>query len=222
MDTPRNAPRREQTRAEEIANSISHGIGLCAALCATPYLIMQALRSGVTGFVVGVILYSASLVLLYLSSTLYHAITVGKAKRILKIIEHSAIFLLIAGTYTLLTLGVLHGPRGQMVLVLVWSFAIVGVVLKALSKLSHPVLSTGLYLLMGWLILIVVDELFTRLPLPGLLWFFAGGAAYTGGVAFFAADARLKYGHLVWHLFVMAGSACHFIAVLWYGAPLDR
>lgn len=218
MVRPGTVPRREQSRAEEIANSISHGIGLFAALYATPFLIKQAVNSGVTGFLFGSVLFSASLVLLYLSSTLYHAISVGKTKRILKIIEHSAIFFLIAGTYTPLTLGVLNGTRGRIVLVLVWIFAVVGMVLKALNKLSHPIISTGLYLLMGWIILIAIDELFSRVPLPGILWFFAGGAAYTGGVAFFAADSRLKFGHLIWHLFVMAGSACHYVAVFWYGA----
>jgi hemolysin III len=218
VDRPRIAPKREQSREEEIANSISHGIGLLAALVATPILINQAARSGATGFLIGAIVFSVSLVLLYLASALYHALPVGKTKRLLKTIEHSAIFLLIAGTYTPLTLGVLRGPWGLAVLVLVWSLAVVGVVLKAFDRLSHPVISTGLYLLMGWLLVIAIKPLVYRVPLPGLLWILAGGAAYTTGVAFFAADSRLKYGHLIWHLFVMAGSACHFLAVLWYGA----
>lgn len=218
MVGPCTVPRREQSRGEEIANSISHGIGLLAALVATPVLIKQAVQSGAADFLLGASIFSASLVLLYLASTLYHALPTGRAKRILKTVEHSAIFVLIAGTYTPLTLGVLRGAWGWTILALVWTLAVVGVVLKACNRLSHPVISTGLYLLMGWLLLIAIKPLFSRVPLPGILWIAAGGAAYTSGVAFFAADSRLKYGHFIWHLFVMAGSACHYFAVLWYGA----
>jgi hemolysin III len=211
-------PKREQSRGEEIANSISHGIGLVAALVATPFLIMHAIRRGDTGFIVGASIFAATMVLLYLASTLYHALPTGKAKRVFRVIEHSAIFLLIAGTYTPFTLGVLHGAWGWTLLGLVWGLAVAGVVLKAFNRLFHPIFSTGLYLLMGWLILIAINPLYARVPASGLLWLFAGGVAYTAGVAFFAADSRLRYGHFIWHLFVMAGTACHYFAVLWYAA----
>ena len=211
-------PRREQSRGEEIANSVSHGLGLVAALVATPFLIMQAVRRGDTGFVVGASLFAATMVLLYIASTLYHALPTGKAKRVFQVIEHSAIFLLIAGTYTPFTLGVLRGELGWMLLGLVWGLAVAGVALKAFNRMSHPIVSTGLYLLMGWLILIAIDPLYARLPASGLRWLVAGGVAYTAGVAFFAADSRLRYGHFIWHLFVMAGTACHYFAVLWYAA----
>jgi hemolysin III len=207
---------RQQSRKEEIANSLSHGIGLVAALMATPFLIMHAVQRGATGFVVGAGLFATSMVLLYLTSTLYHAFPMGKTKRVLQIIEHSAIFLLIAGTYTPFTLGVLRGTLGWTILGLVWGLAAIGVVLKASNRLLHPIISTGLYLLMGWLILIGIHPLVTRVPLEGLFWLGGGGAAYTTGVAFFAADSRIKYGHFIWHLFVMAGTACHYCAVLWY------
>ena len=210
--------KRDQSQEEEIANSISHGIGLVAALAATPSLIRHAERSGDSGFIVGVSLFAATMVLLYLASTLYHALPAGKAKRVFRVIEHSAIYLLIAGTYTPFTLGVLRGAWGWTLLGLVWCLAVAGVTLKVFNRMSHPILSTGLYLLMGWLILIAIKPLYARVPLSGLHWIAAGGAAYTIGVAFFAADARLHYGHFIWHLFVMAGTACHYFAVLWYAA----
>jgi len=218
MSTSLAASLREQSSGEEIANSISHGIGLIAAIVATPFLIMEAIRRGNPGFVVGVSVFAASMVLLYLSSTLYHALPAGKAKRVFRIMEHSTIFLLIAGTYTPFTLGVLRGAWGWTLLGLVWGLALTGVALKAFKKMSHPVISTGLYLFMGWLILIAAYPMFERVPVSGLLWLVAGGVAYTAGVAFFVADTRLRYGHFVWHLFVMAGTACHYFAVLWYAA----
>lgn len=211
-------PEREQSQGEEIANSISHGIGLVAALVATPFLIMHAVQHGDTGFIVGASLFAATMVMLYLASTLYHALPQGKAKSVFKIIEHSAIFLLIAGTYTPFTLGVLHGAWGWTLLGIVWSLAAIGVVLKAFDKMHNPILSTSLYLLMGWLILIAIYPLYTRIPASGLLWLVAGGVAYTIGVFFFATDSRIRYGHFIWHLFVMAGTTCHYFAVLWYAA----
>ena len=218
MGTSLELPKREQSRGEEIANSISHGTGLVAALGATPFLIMHAVQSGVTGFIFGASLFAASMVLLYLSSTLYHAVPAGKAKRLFQVIEHSAIFFLIAGTYTPFTLGVLRGAWGWTVFGLVWGLAVVGVVLKMFNRLFHPIVSTGLYLLMGWTILIAINPLTSRVPGSGLLWLLAGGAAYTTGVAFFVAESRIKYGHFIWHLFVMAGTTCHYFAVLWYAA----
>jgi hemolysin III len=212
------APPRARARGEELANSLSHGIGLAAALVATPVLIRHAMRQGDAGFVAGASVFAATMVLLYLASTLYHALPAGRAKALFRVIEHSAIFLLIAGTYTPFTLGVLNGAWGWTLFGLVWSIAVAGVVLKALNRMSHPVLSTGLYLLMGWLIVIAAGPLAARVPASGLLWLVAGGLAYTLGVVFFAFDSRLRYGHFIWHLFVMAGTACHYFAVLWYAA----
>jgi len=211
-------PLREQSRGEEIANSISHGIGLIAALVATPFLVIAAIRRGEAGFIVGMSIFATTMVLLYLSSTIYHALPSGKAKRVFRIIEHSAIFLLIAGTYTPFTLGVLRGAWGWTLFGLVWGIALIGVALKAFERMSHPIISTGLYLLMGWLIVIAANPMYDRVPVSGLLWLVAGGVAYTAGVAFFVADSRLRYGHFIWHLFVMAGTTCHYFAVLWYAA----
>jgi hemolysin III len=211
-------PEREQSQGEEIANSISHGIGLAAALIGTPFLIKQAARHGDVGFVVGTSLFSATAIFLYLASTLYHALPVGKTKRVFRILEHSAIFLLIAGTYTPFTLGVLHGSWGWILLTTIWTLAAVGVVLKVFYGTSFPILSTALYLLMGWMVVIAADLLIARMPTPGLLWLIAGGLSYTLGVVFFALDSRLRYAHLIWHLFVLAGTTCHYFAVLWYAA----
>lgn len=210
--------RREQSQGEEIANSISHGIGLVAALVGTPFLITQAARHGNVGFVIGASLFSATTIFLYLASTLYHALPIGKTKRVFRVLEHSAIFLLIAGTYTPFTLGILHGVWGWILLSIIWSLAAAGVVLKVFYGTSLPILSTGLYLFMGWMVVIAIDPLVAKVPAPGLLWLIAGGLSYTVGVVFFAIDSRLQYAHLIWHLFVLTGTTCHYFAVLWYAA----
>lgn len=210
--------KREQSLAEERANSLSHGIGLVAALVGAPVLIIQAVQRGQTVFTVGTIIFAATLIFLYLASTLYHALPVGRAKSVFRIIEHSAIFLLIAGTYTPFTLGVLRGAWGWSLFGIVWGLAIAGVALKVFNKAPNPIFSTGHYLLMGWVVVIAVDPLLSAMPTPGLLLLIAGGLSYTVGIAFFATDSRLQYGHLIWHLFVMAGSVCHYFAVLWYAA----
>jgi hemolysin III len=213
-------PEREQSRGEEIANSISHGVGLVAALAATPFLIAHAVRLGDAEFIVGARVFAATMVLLYLASTLYHALPRGKAKRAFQLIEHAAIFLLIAGTYTPFTLGVLRGAWGWTLFGLVWGLAAIGVLLAVVGGVRrYRVLSVLLYLGMGWLVVVAIRPLWLSMPLSGLLWLVAGGLAYTVGVAFFAAK-RLRYGHFVWHLFVLAGTACHFIAVLFSAAYL--
>lgn len=209
---------REQSLGEELANSVSHGVALVAILLGTPFLVINAVRQGAAGPVVGASVFCATAMLLYLSSTLYHALTPGKAKRVFRIIEHSAIFLLIAGTYTPFTLGILKGAWGWTLFGLVWSLAVAGVALKALERKSHPIISTGLYLLMGWLIVLAIDPMLAKVPTAGLLWLIAGGLSYTVGVVFFATDSRLKYGHFIWHLFVMSGTVCHYFAVYWYAA----
>ena len=210
--------RREQSIGEEIANGISHGAGLVAALVATPFLIVHAVRNGEIGFIVGASIFATTMVLLYLASTLYHALPTSKSKRVFRVIEHSAIYLLIAGTFTPFSLGVLGGGWGWTLFGLIWGLAIIGVALKVNGRMSNPVISTGYYLLMGWLILIAAKPLYDRMPVSGILWLVAGGVAYSAGVAFFATDWRLRYGHFIWHLFVVAGTTCHYFAVLWYGA----
>lgn len=209
---------REQSLGEEIANSISHGAGVVASLVGAPFLVLHAVRLGDTGYLIGTIVFAVTMVVLYLSSTLYHSFRPGKLKNAFRIIDHSAVYLLIAGTYTPFTLGVLYGAWGWTLLILIWTLALVGVALKILNRTSHPVIATILYLLMGWLIIIAADPLYTRLPASGLAWLVAGGLAYTAGTVFFISDSRLRYGHFIWHWFVLAGTTCHFFAVYWYAA----
>lgn len=207
--------KREQTLGEEIANSVSHGVALLATLGAAPLLVVEAGRRGHARAIVGAAVFLTSAALLYTASTLYHALAQNRAKKVFKVLDHSAIFLLIAGTYTPFTLGVLYGPWGFWLLGIVWALAVVGVLLKATGRGSHPVLSSGLYIGMGWLIVVAARPLLRGVPLSGILWLLAGGLAYTAGVAFYSAE-RLRYSHFVFHLFVMAGTACHYVAVLRY------
>ena len=202
---------------EEIANSISHGLGLVLALIALPILVLSALRIGSTHYVIGAVIFGATMVLLYSASTLYHSISHEAAKRFFRLFDHSAIFLLIAGTYTPFTLGVLRGAWGWTLLAIIWSLAIAGIVIKALPHTRHSWISMVLYLVMGWLAIVAIKPILQLVPLPGILLIFAGGIAYTGGLAFFAARS-LRYSHFIWHLFVIAGTTCHFFAVLWYAA----
>lgn len=204
---------RAQSHSEEIANSISHGLGLVAVIIGTPFLILHAIQQEDAGFLVGTSIFCGTLILLYLASTLYHALPIGKSKRLFKVIEHSAIFLLIAGTYTPFTLGVLRGAWGWTLFGIIWGLAVAGVALKIFEKNAHPIISVMLYLSMGWLIVVAVDPLLARVPIEGLYWLISGGLSYTVGVCFFATDSRLQYGHLIWHLFVLVGSVCHYIAV---------
>jgi hemolysin III len=206
---------RAQTPGEEIANAVSHGVGLLAAIGASPFLLIAVARRGGLAVVVGASVFAMAMVLLYLSSTLYHALPTSRAKRVFRVFDHGAIFLLIAGTYTPFTLGVLRGGWGWTLFGLVWGLAILGISLKAIAGLRLPVLSTCLYVGMGWLAIVAIRPIWFHLPMPGLVWLVAGGVAYTAGVAFYAFD-RVRYLHFVWHLFVLAGTVCHFVAVLNY------
>ena len=208
---------RRPTPGEEIANSISHGIGLVLAVVATPVLIIAALRYESAWNTVGVSVFAASMVTLYLASTLYHALTHGRAKRIFRMLDHGAIFLLIAGTYTPFTLGILRGPWGWTLLGIVWTLAAVGLTMKIVLGARYVWLSIVLYLVMGWVVLIAAPQVLRVMPLSGLAWVAAGGIAYTAGVGFYAAH-QVRYAHFAWHLFVIAGTVCHFFAVLWYSA----
>lgn len=207
---------RAQSLGEEIANSLSHGAALAVAAVAAPFPIVAAARGGSASAVVGASVFAATMVLLYAASMLYHAIPHPRAKRLLRKLDHGAIYLLIAGTYTPFTLGALGGPWGWTLFGVVWSLAVVGVALKAFDRMSHPAWSTGLYLAMGWSVLIALGPLVERVEIGGLVLLAAGGIAYTAGVVFFTLDSRLRYGHFVWHLFVVAGTACHYFAVLHY------
>jgi hemolysin III len=206
---------RLQTVGEEIANSVSHGAGLVGALVATPVLIVVASRHGNATGVVAASVFAATMIFMYMMSTLYHALPESRAKRVFKILDHCAIYVLIAGTYTPFTLVVLGGGWGWSLFGVIWGLAIVGIVFKAAGRMRRPALSTTIYIVMGWLVIIAIKPLWNQLPVWGVIWLGAGGIAYTLGVTFFAARG-VRYNHLVWHLFVLAGTACHFIAVLKY------
>ncbi|HQD63824.1 MAG TPA: hemolysin III family protein [Casimicrobium huifangae] len=206
---------RPQTLGEEIANSISHGVGLAGALVAFPLLVIAASQRGDITGIVSVSVFATTMVLLYLASTLFHALPPGRAKRVFQVLDHSAIFLLIAGTYTPFTLGVLRGAWGWTLFGIVWSIAVVGIVLKALGGVRYTTISTWAYLAMGWVVVIAAERVWTLMPAWGLFWLIAGGLAYTLGAVFFALE-RIRYFHFAWHLFVIAGTACHVVAVAAY------
>jgi hemolysin III len=206
--------KRDQSLGEEIANSVSHGVGVLAAMAITPVMIVKAIPEGATA-VVGVSIFGATMILLYLASTLYHAFPRSKTKRVFNIFDHGAIFLLIAGTYTPFTLGVLRGAWGWSLLIVVWVLAILGVVLKSTAGAKSGKVSTGLYLAMGWLAVFAIKPFWLHMPAAGLIWLVAGGLMYSAGVFFFVAE-KIRYHHFIWHLFVMAGTACHVVAVMGY------
>lgn len=212
---------RQQSLGEEIANSISHGMALLAAVAAAPFLVVASVRQGDAIDIAAASVFAASMVLLYFTSMLYHAlpaVRAARAKSVFQILDHGAIYLLIAGTYTPFTLGVLRGPWGWTLFALVWTMALAGVAVKAMAGIRYPRVSTALYVAMGWIALIAIKPMLELIPNWGLFWLVAGGLFYTLGVGFFATDSRLRYGHFVWHLFVAAGTACHFVAVLGYAS----
>jgi hemolysin III len=207
---------RHQSRGEEIANSISHGMALLAALVGAQVLITHAARHQAAINIVGASIFSASMILMYLASMLYHAVPHHKGKHIFRVFDHVAIYVLIAGTYTPFALGVLRGAWGWTILGLVWSLAFIGIASKVFGGIRHPRVSMALYLGMGWLVLVVMRPLYLHMPHAGVLWLLAGGVAYTAGTPFFAVDGRMRYGHFIWHLFVITGTCCHYVAVLGY------
>lgn len=208
---------RRQSLGEEIANSVSHGIGCAAAVAVLPVLVLTASRHGAPA-VAGAVVFGVTMIVLYLASTLYHALPANRAKRLFHVIDHSAIYLLIAGTYTPFTIGILRGAWGWVLFAVVWAAAVLGIVVKAVGGIRFPRVSTVLYVTMGWVALVAIRPLWARMPAAGWIWLLAGGAAYTAGVAFYAAGNRMRYAHFLWHVFVLAGTTCHFFAVLWYAA----
>jgi len=207
--------RRPQTSGEEIANSISAGIGLLAVIAGIPFLLDSAIRRHSEYSLAGAIIFAVAMFSLYFASTVYHAVPRGRIKEIFHLLDHSAIYILIAGTYTPFALGALRGTWGWIIFGIVWGLAILGILFKAMGGLQHHRLSILTYLGMGWMAVFAGRLFWTHVQFAGLLWIIAGGVAYTSGVFFYAAE-RLPYHHLAWHLFVLAGTACHFCAVLWY------
>ena len=198
-------------------NSISHLVGAVLALAGSALLIVIAARVGDPWKIVSFSIYGAMLMTLYLCSTLYHSAS-GRAKAVLRKLDHCAIYLLIAGSYTPFALVTLRGAWGWSILGVVWSLALLGIAQEIWLARGARVLSMVFYVLMGWLALVAVLPLWLALKPAGFAWLLAGGACYTVGILFYATDQKLRHGHGLWHLFVLAGSICHFLAMLFYVA----
>jgi len=203
---------RSFQRSAELANALTHGVGFVAGAVALSALVVLAARGGDPGRIVGAAVFGTTLVLLYLASTLYHAVPHPRTRSRLKVLDHSAIFLLIAGTYTPFTIGVLRGPWGWSLFGVVWGLAVVGVALKVFFTGRFRLASTLVYLGMGWMGVVAAGPLLQALSPTAVGWLVAGGIAYTAGTPFYQLD-RFRYSHAVWHGFVLAGSACHVVAV---------
>lgn len=207
-----------QSRGEEIANSLTHGVGAVLSVVGLVVLALAAGRYGTTRTVVGCVVFGSALVLLYASSTLYHSIGHGhaRAKAVLRVLDHSAIFLLIAGTYTPFTLVSLWGPWGRTLFGVVWGLALAGITLRLVLRRRPTALFVGLYLAMGWCVVVAAKPLLAAVAPGGIALLAAGGLAYSVGVVFYVS--KRPYHHAIWHVFVLAGSAFHYAAVLRYVA----
>jgi hemolysin III len=197
---------------QELANTLTHGVGVLASLAGGAFLVTLASLRGDPWRIVGAAVFTATLVLLYTASTLYHAVSSPRAKRRLKVLDHASIYLLIAGTYTPFTLGGLRGGWGWSLFGVIWGLAVAGVVFKLFAAGRFPRASTAIYIAMGWLILIAVGPMARSLSVAVMGWLLAGGLAYTLGTLFYH-NRRFTYAHAVWHGFVLAGSVCHAVAV---------
>lgn len=209
---------RFYTLGEEIANSITHGIGAVLSIAGLILLLLSASVYGDIWRTISVIIYGSSLVLLYLCSALYHGVQRPKIKRVLRILDHAAIYVLIAGSYTPFALVTMRGPLGWTILGIMWALALLGILFKVWFIGRFEVMATIGYILMSWICLIAFKQLVAGLGLDGMLWLIFGGAAYMIGVIFYAWQ-KLPYNHAIWHLFVLGGSTCHFFAVLLHVLP---
>ena len=204
---------------EEIANALTHGIGALLGVVALTLMVVMSVKYSDTARVISSVIYGSSLILLYLTSTLYHSIQSPRAKKLFQILDHCAIYILIAGTYTPFMLISLKGTWGYSLLITVWVLAIFGIVFKAIFHDRFAKVSLFTYLAMGWLCVLVGGEMITKVPTDGLLFLLAGGLAYTFGTIFFVLE-RIPFNHAIWHMFVLGGSVCHFFAVYQYVLPV--
>jgi hemolysin III len=207
------------TLSEEVACSVIHGIGIVLAIAGLGVLTAFSTLHGTAAHIVGCSIFGVTLILLYTTSTLYHSIPIARAKAVLRALDHSAIFLLIAGTYTPFSLVSLRGPWGWSLLAVIWTLAILGIVLRVTLGRRSTAVAVGLYIAMGWTVLAAIKPLMANLAPGGVLLLFLGGVVYTTGTAFYVWR-RLPYHHAIWHVFVLAGSIFHFFAILFYVIPL--
>ena len=209
----------DYTLSEEVANSVTHGVGAGLAITGLVYLIYYSVVYGNAWHIVSCAIYGTTLVLLYTVSTLYHSIPSPRVKSVMRILDHSAIFLLIAGTYTPFMLVNLRGPWGWSLLGVVWGLALLGILFQTALQKSWVSITVTLYVLMGWAVIVAVRPLLETMPMEGFLLLLAGGLAYTLGTAFFIWK-QIRFHHAIWHLFVLAGSVLHFFAVFYYVLPV--
>jgi hemolysin III len=203
---------------EEIANGITHGIGAALSIAGLVILVVLGARYGDAWHIVSFSIYGSTLIILYLASTLYHSIQHPQAKEVFRIIDHASVYLLIAGTYTPFMLVSLRGAWGWSLFGVIWGLTVLGIGFKIFFINRFKVISTLVYVLMGWLGVIAIKEMIANIETGGLIWLFAGGISYTIGVIFYAWK-KLPYNHTIWHLFVLGGSICHFFAILFYVLP---
>lgn len=203
---------------EELANSITHGIGVVLSIAGLVLLVIYSSLNGNVWHIVSSSIFGASMIFLYTASTFYHSFTTEKLKYFFKILDHSFIYILIAGTYTPFTLVTLHGWLGWTLFGIIWGLAISGVVFKFYFVNRFSIVSTVIYLLMGWLIILAINPLMDALPFEGLIWLIVGGLSYSFGVIFYVWH-NLKFSHGIWHLFVLGGTICHFFSVFFYVIP---
>lgn len=206
------------TIGEEIAHAITHGLGAFLSVAGLTVLVAQATLYGNIWHITSCAIFGATMVLMYTASSLYHSIPIPSAKKVLRAVDHSMIYFLIAGTYTPFTLVTLHGPWGWSLFGITWGLALIGVVFKIFYTGRFEKLSLGIYLGMGWVAVVAVKPLMAALPVGGLILMLAGGLVYSGGVAFYVWE-RLRYHHAIWHVFVLGGNVLHFFAVLFYVIP---
>ena len=203
---------------EEFVNVLSHGVGLLLSIAALTLMVVFASLDGNAWHIVGAAIFGASLVVLYLASTLFHGVRKPDVRKWLNVFDHAAIYILIAGTYTPFLLVTLNGAWGWSLFGVIWGLAIAGVVFKIFFTGRFNAVSTIVYVLMGWLIVIAIVPLFENLPTAGLIWLVAGGLSYSVGAVFFMFD-RLPFNHAIFHFLVLGGSVCHFFAVFLYVIP---
>jgi hemolysin III len=212
-------PPKHYSLGEEIANSITHGIGTALSIAGLTLLVVLAALYGDLWRIVSFTIYGVTLILAYLASTLYHSLQPPRVKHILRIIDHATIYLLIAGTYTPFLLVGMRGVWGWTLLVIIWLLALIGVAFKIFAIQRLPMISTFAYILMGWLCVVALNEMLISIPPGGIAWLITGGVLYTIGVIFYVWRS-LPYNHAIWHMFVLGGSACHYFAILFYLVPI--
>lgn len=209
---------KQQTKLEEFFNALTHAAGIGLSIAALVLLTVFAATQPGSTKVIACALFGSSLVLVYTASTIYHTVTKPKVKQFFKLVDHTSIYALIAGSYTPIVLVILHGPWGWSLFGLVWGLAIIGFIFKLCFIGRFEKLSVSIYLGMGWLAIVAIEPLWHSLPIGGLIWLGLGGLSYTGGVIFFTLD-RIRFAHSLWHLCVLGGSICHFFLVLLYVIP---